>query len=170
MTRVRWTLATVLTFPVLELVVAMLIARLIGPALTIMALLALSVLGVMTIKRAGMRSLGRLDAIVQAGRAPGPDLADTGMLFLAGLLLLFPGFVTGAAGLLLLLPALRRQARRPLERRLALAAKNRVAFFRSFRPVFGPGVPGYHGRSTDGVVITGEVLDDDRDRPAREQP
>jgi UPF0716 protein FxsA len=163
---VRWTLAAVLTLPVLELVVAILIARLIGPSLTILALLALSALGAITIKRAGMRSLGRLDASLREGRAPGPDLASTGMLFLAGLLLLFPGFVTGAAGLLLLVPPIRQIARRPLEQRLKQSAANRVAFFSTFSPGFGPSFPGYYGRSTDGVVITGEVVDDP-DRPAR---
>lgn len=157
----RWTLAAILTFPVIELLVAIMIGRLIGPGPTIVLLLVLSLLGAMTIKRAGMRSLARLDASLQEGRAPGSDLADTGMLFLAGLLLLFPGFVTGALGLLLVVPPVRTVARRPLEQRLMQAAANRVAFFSTFSPGF----------RTGNVVITGEVIDDpDRLSPPARQP
>ncbi len=153
----RWTFAALLTLPVLELAVAILVGRAIGAGLPIVLMRALSLLGAMTIKRAGMRSLGRLDASLREGRAPGTALADTGMLFVAGLLLVFPGFVTGAAGLLLLVPPVRSVARRPLERRLTQAARDRVAFFSTFNPAFGPGRGG-------GVVITGEVVDEPTSR------
>ncbi len=127
--------------------------RLIGAGLTLLLLLLLSLAGMITVRRVGMRTLGRVDTALREGRTPGPELADTGMLFLAGLLLLFPGFVSGLFGLVLLVPPVRKLVRRPLERRLQRAAADRVAFFSTFRPGSGPG-------RADGVVITGEVIED----------
>jgi UPF0716 protein FxsA len=182
--RIRWTLAAILAIPLIELVVAIMVGRVIGAGWTILALLVLSVLGASVVKRAGLRSLAQTDATLREGRAPGGGAADTIMLFLAGLLLVVPGFVTGVIGLALLLPPIRKVARRPLEQRLRQAAADRVAFFSTFGPGFiggpgggfgpggpgGPGGPAYgpgaagpgngNGPNLGGVVITGEVIDD----------
>ena len=71
---------------------------------------------------------------------------------LAGLLLVFPGFVSDVAAVLLLLPPTRALARRPLERALARAAANRASFPTT--------MCGYRGEA----VVTGEVIDEPRRR------
>jgi UPF0716 protein FxsA len=154
-------LAAVLALLVLELAVAIAVGRWIGAGWAVLALLALSSLGGVTIARAGTSTFAEVDARVRRGEPPGTGIADSAVLFIAGLLLVVPGFVTGVVGLLLLVPPVRALARRPLERRMLRAAADRVVFFGPASP-FGPA--GRRG----GAVITGEVIEeeprpDDRD-------
>jgi UPF0716 protein FxsA len=114
----RWILAGLLLLPVVEIAVAVVVARRVGAGQTIAALAVLSLVGVVVLRRSGRaawRSLG--PQVVQGGAAPpttpaskarGADLA----LELAGaVLLVVPGFVTAVAGALLVVPPTRRVVR-----------------------------------------------------------
>ncbi len=114
----RWLLAGLLLLPVVEIAVAVVVARRIGAGWTVVALAALSLVGLVVLRRAGRaawRSLG--PQVVGAGAQPpttpaskarGADLA----LELAGsVLLVLPGFVTALVGALLVLPPSRRVLR-----------------------------------------------------------
>ena len=70
-------------------------------------LLSISIVGAWIVKRQGSGTLRRIRAELDAGRVPGAHLVDGGLLLLAGFLLLVPGFITSAFGLLLLLPPVR---------------------------------------------------------------
>ena len=109
-------LVLLVVWPVTEIYVAVLVADQIGGGLTLLALMALSGLGVLV-----LRGSGRAWRTVAANAAPtagsplpptgtGAAAADAGFRLLAGLLLLVPGFVTGAVGLLLLFPPVRALA------------------------------------------------------------
>jgi UPF0716 protein FxsA len=77
---------------------------------------------------------------------PAAELADGALILIGGTLMLSPGFVTDAFGILLILPFTRPVARRLLTRvvsRRLLDAQ---------RPGAGP----------QGPVVRGEVIDDDR--------
>jgi len=100
-------------WPVTELYVAVLVGQQIGAGWTLLLLLGLSALGVLV-----LRSNGRAWRTVLADAAPttgamlpppgtGAAAADAGFRLLAGLLLLVPGFVSGAVGLVLLFPPVR---------------------------------------------------------------
>jgi UPF0716 protein FxsA len=78
--------------PVAELYVASLVVDRYGFGPTLLALLLATALGVWVVRRAWIRR---------------PRGADTALLLMAGLLLLFPGFITDALGLILLLPPVR---------------------------------------------------------------
>jgi UPF0716 protein FxsA len=118
---VGWVLLVVLVaWPIAEVACAALVADHLGWGSTLLLLLALSVVGIIVLRaasrrtRRGMaRGMARLDD-------PGPDAtstlaasraaaaaADTSLLFVAGILLLVPGFVTGLLGLVLLIPPVR---------------------------------------------------------------
>jgi UPF0716 protein FxsA len=56
------------------------------------------------------------------GRIPTGPMTDGGLLAAAGFLLLVPGFVTDAVGLVLLVPPVRSGARRWLGRRFSVRA------------------------------------------------
>ncbi|MCZ7531131.1 MAG: FxsA family protein [Acidimicrobiia bacterium] len=103
--------------PLTELYMAIEVGRWIGAPETIALLLAISVFGAWLARRQGLAVLGRVRAQLDAGRIPGRDLMDGLLVLIAGTLLLIPGFITDAIGLLLLLPPARAGARWVLFRR-----------------------------------------------------
>jgi len=101
--------------PIAEIYVMVLVAAQIGWSLTLLALLGLSLLGVLVLKgtaRAAREIVASPQSMSAAGLpATGGRAADAGFRFLAGVLLVIPGFITGFVGLLLLLPPVRALAR-----------------------------------------------------------
>ncbi len=112
--------------PLLELYVLVQAAQAVGvlPALAILALV--SVVGAALVKRQGIAALGRVRAALATGTVPDDELADGFLLLVAGALLIVPGFVTDAVGLALLLPPVRRLARRLAARRWGRRRRVRV--------------------------------------------
>lgn len=107
----RLVLLGLVLVPVLELVVAVLVGHAIGGWPTVGLLVVLSLLGGLTVKRAGARAWHTLRGAVRTGRMPSDDLADATLVLVGGVLLLVPGFVTAVLGLLVLLPVTRPLAR-----------------------------------------------------------
>src|SRR5207244_12862835 len=97
-------LALLIVVPIVEIAVAIQVAHHIGGPDTILLLLGLSLGGVWLAKRAGFGVLARMREQVERGVLPGNELIDGVLVFVAGVLLLIPGFVTGVIGLVLLLP------------------------------------------------------------------
>ncbi|MCY0929815.1 FxsA family protein [Streptomyces sp. H27-H1] len=115
------------------------------------------VLGAVVTKRAGRRAFKNLTDTfqqAQAGRQPAAQQPGTGngLTMLAGLLLMMPGLLSDAAGLLLLLPPVRawigRRAARSLERKMASAPAG----------TFGEAFQQARIRYPDGKVVAGEVI------------
>jgi UPF0716 protein FxsA len=104
-------LVLLLAVPVLELWVFVQAADSWGFWWALFAVVAISVGGLWLVKIAGLSAMKRGTDAVQAGRPPTRELIDGALLLVAGGLLLFPGFVTGAVGLLLLLPPVRALVR-----------------------------------------------------------
>ncbi|KAB1150816.1 FxsA family protein [Streptomyces luteolifulvus] len=129
-------------------------------------LLAGFVLGAVVIKRAGRRAFQNLNEALQRGEAPSDSRGGgNGLMMLGGLLLMLPGLVSDAVGLLLLVPpvqkAVSRYAERTFERKLRAAAPGTLgdAFqqVRIHRP--------------DGKVVQGEVIrDEPGDTPQDPRP
>jgi UPF0716 protein FxsA len=108
--------------PIAELYVIIQVGHVLGVVNTLALLVLISFVGAWLMKREGLGVLRRAQRQVDAGMVPGRELVDGALIVLAGALLLAPGFITDAAGLLLLLPpvraAMRSVARRRLERRV----------------------------------------------------
>lgn len=104
--------------PFAELYVILQVAHVIGGVNTIAALLIMSFVGAALVKREGLGVLRRAQARVNAGQVPGRELVDGVLILLAGALLLTPGFLTDALGVLLLLPPVRAGLRSATIRRL----------------------------------------------------
>lgn len=109
--------------PIAELWLMIEVGQRIGVAETFLVVVALSVVGVWLVRRQGLGVLARIRDRTAAGQVPAVELVDGAMLLVAGLLLLVPGFLTDAVGLVLLVPPVRaagrRAARRVLGRRAA---------------------------------------------------
>ena len=110
---------------IVEVAVFVLLGRWIGFGWTILLVAAVSVLGLVLLRREGMRAWRGFRAAAEDGRPPGPQVSDGLVGLLAGALLAVPGLVTGVVGLLLTVPLVRRLARyrvqRAAERRISAA-------------------------------------------------
>ncbi|MBO0845603.1 MAG: FxsA family protein [Nocardioides sp.] len=132
--------------PILEIYVIIQVGQVIGAWWTIVLLIADSVFGSWLIRREGGRAWRALTTALDSGRMPATELADGALILMGGTLMLSPGFVTDAFGIVMILPFTRPLARRLLTRVVSRRLLNRQ------RPGPGP----------QGPVIRGEVIDDDR--------
>ncbi|GAA3454309.1 FxsA family protein [Dactylosporangium matsuzakiense] len=151
-----------------EITVFVLVAQAIGWLWAILIGLATTVVGLMLVKREGVRAWRRLRAAFGEGRPAGGEVSD-GVTGLAGaLLLIVPGYLTDAAGLLLLVPPVRhladRQVRRATERRISPAAAGDLFGPRVVRaertppaPAATGGDPGPAGGA--GEIVEGEIVE-----------
>lgn len=151
---------------VLEIWLLTVVAGATGGFTVFLLLLAGFVLGSVVIKRAGRRAFQNLNEALQQGGAPSSaNGGGNGLMMLGGLLLMIPGLVSDALGLVLLVPpvqkAIGRFAERTVERKLREAAPGTLgdAFqqARMHRP--------------DGKVVPGEVVrDEPGDGPQEPRP
>ena len=111
MSLVKWTFIGLAALPVAELLVFILVAALIGWLWTAALFVATSVVGVLLLRKSGRADLDRVrNAFVRDGiraiRLETPGVAPV----IAGILLVFPGFITDILGAALYVPPLRRWA------------------------------------------------------------
>jgi len=107
-----------LVVPFVELYVIIQVGHVLGVVPTLALLVAISMLGASLCKREGLAVVRRIQEQVAERRLPGVALLDGALVLLAGALLLTPGFITDAVGLLLLLPPVRAGGRLILKRAL----------------------------------------------------
>ena len=154
--RRRWvTWALVFAFvvmPLVEIYVLIQVGQVIGPWWTILLLIADSFLGGWLIKHEGRRAWLALTTALNSGRMPAKELADGALILIGGTLMLSPGFVTDALGILLILPFTRPVARRLLTQVVSTRLVV-VGTPTQQRPRPRPDGP------TDGPVVQGEVVD-----------
>jgi UPF0716 protein FxsA len=140
--------------PIVEIYVLIQVGQVIGPWWTILLLIADSMLGTWLIRREGRRAWRALRAALDSGRMPAAELADGALILIGGTLMLTPGFVTDAFGILLILPFTR-----PIFRRLLAGVVTRRLVVLGTGP--GPGQTTRPGPRSQGTVVQGEVIDDE---------
>lgn len=101
-----------------EVIVAVSVADVIGILPTLGALAAASGLGVVVAYAAGRDAVARVIERVAAGRMPGDELIDGALVLAGGALLVVPGFVSAVVGLLVLIPGVRTGLRGIVRRRI----------------------------------------------------
>ncbi|MFE0178089.1 FxsA family membrane protein [Streptomyces sp. NPDC059002] len=154
---------------VLEIWLLTVVAGATSGLVVFLLLVAGLVLGSAVIKRAGRRAFRKLSEAVQqqqSGLTPAPETSGGGgaLTMLGGLLIILPGLISDALGLILLIPpvqkALGRYAERTFERKVREATPGGLgdAFqqARMHRP--------------DGKVVQGEVIRDDEPRTRTPRP
>ncbi|MFZ5652800.1 MAG: FxsA family protein [Pseudomonadota bacterium] len=100
--------------PIVELWLLIRVGAAIGATLTVALVLATAALGIGVINRQGLRTLTRARAGLARGAPPAAEMIEGLLRALAGLLLVLPGPLTDTAGLLGLIPGLRRWLARRL--------------------------------------------------------
>ena len=126
--------------PLVELYVIVQVAGGLGVGQTILLLLVVSVVGAWMVRRSGLGVLNQIRTRLERGELPGNELVDGVLILVAGALMLTPGFLTDAVGLLLLFPPTRIAVRSILVRRYSKRIK--VAGWSG-----EPGRPGGHRRA-----------------------
>ncbi|PNV35576.1 hypothetical protein C1708_27320 [Streptomyces sp. DH-12] len=148
---------------VLEIWLLTLVAGASSGLVVFLILVAGIVLGSYVIKRAGRRAFKNLTEAVQQQQTgapvspdPRPDSEGNGLTMLGGLLIVLPGLISDALGLLLLVPpvqkAVSRYAERTFERKLREAAA---------RSPLGDAFTQSRVHRPDGKVVQGEVIRDE---------
>jgi len=132
--------------PLVEIYVLIQVGQVIGAWWTVLLLVLDSLFGAWLIKREGAKAWLALRTALETGRMPARELADAALILVGGTLMLAPGFVTDALGIVLILPLTRPLARRLLTRLVS----RRFLVVNANRP--GPG--------SGGSVVRGEVVDD----------
>ena len=95
-------LLLLLCVPLLELYVIIQVAGGVGTGQTILLLILVSVVGAWMVRRSGLGVLRQIRNRLSLGELPAAELVDGLLILLAGALMLTPGFITDAVGLLLL--------------------------------------------------------------------
>src|SRR5262245_55790176 len=106
--------------PLVELAVIVKVATVIGVLNAIGLLLLFTLVGAWLTKHEGVGVLRRIQAAIDRGELPSKEVADGGLILLAGALMIAPGFISGALALFLLFPPTRALIRGPV---MALAAR-----------------------------------------------
>lgn len=98
--------------PVAEIYVLVSVGSVIGVLPTIALVLSTALAGAYLARQQGMATLLRIRENLAQGFMPAEELLDGLLIFLAGMVLLTPGFLTDIAGLLMLLPVTRDMFKR----------------------------------------------------------
>jgi|SRR5450755_2599804 len=113
-------------WPLAELFVFVQVAGAIGLLYALLLLIAAWPLGIWALRSQGSAAWRRFAAAVAENRAPTKEVVDGALVLAGGCLLIIPGFITDALGILLLLPPtrmlLRGIAGRHLDSRLMVGA------------------------------------------------
>jgi UPF0716 protein FxsA len=103
--------------PVAEIYLFIEIGGSIGALNTIILVILTAFAGAYLAKMQGMQTMLRVRASLEQGILPQEELVDALLIFIAGIVLLTPGFLTDTLGLLLLYPTTRYWIKQYLRRR-----------------------------------------------------
>ncbi len=162
-----WQLLLLFTaVPILEVWLLSVITVQIGMLGSLALVVATGVLGSFLARREGAKLWGQWQAAIEAGQVPEIGLAEGLLVFLGGVLLITPGVLTDAVGLILLAPPTRRL----IANRLRARMQQRIAAGNVEVRRFGPitvmsGMGGAGGRRPDPQGGFGEVHDGPRLTP-----
>lgn len=105
--------------PLVELTLLLRIGEWLGAGPTIGLVVVTGVVGAWLARREGLRTWAAVREELAGGRMPGSELVHAALVLVAGVVLVTPGVLTDAAGLLLLIRPVREAVVRRTRRRLA---------------------------------------------------
>ena len=101
-------LSLFLVIPLIEIYLLISIGGVIGAGMTILLIVFTAVLGAFLVRAQGFATFSKVQAQIGKGEVPAVEMMEGIFLFVAGALLLTPGFFTDAIGFLCLTPPLRK--------------------------------------------------------------
>lgn len=134
-----WLLWLFVALPIVEIALFIQVGGLIGVWATLALVVLAFVLGLAVIRSQGSQAWTQAQRSLAELRDPSRPLAHGMMLILAGVLLMVPGFLSDAIGLLLLIAPLRNLLIRQAGRRMRVRTVH-VARREPYRPPYADGV------------------------------
>ena len=103
--------------PVAEIYLIIKLGGMLGAFNTVVLIILTGIVGASLARIQGIETMSRVRRNMENGIMPAEELIDALLIFIAGLVLLTPGFITDTAGLLLLFPPTRFQFKRYLRKK-----------------------------------------------------
>ncbi len=97
-----------LILPLTELFVFIEVGAEIGGLSVILLIIVTAFLGISFMRQQGMANMQRIQQGLATGQAPDNEILESLFIFIGGLFLLLPGFITDTIGLFFLIPFIRR--------------------------------------------------------------
>lgn len=119
--------------PVIEIYLFIKLGSLFGALNTVILVVITGLAGAYLARLQGMQTMLRARTSLQQGIMPTEDLIDALIIFAAGMVLLTPGFLTDAMGLLLLFPPTRLHFKRWIQYRFEQWVANQNVRISRFR-------------------------------------
>lgn len=115
--------------PIIEIAVLMQVGAILGAWPTVAIVIITAWLGAKNVRQQGISTLNSVQAKMAQGEMPSEEIVSGILLLVSGVLLVTPGFVTDAFGLLLLVPAFRHLFVKSLQQQLIQKQANGTAFY-----------------------------------------
>lgn len=100
-------IGVLLLVPLLDVMLLVVLATRVGPVLTVALVVLTAFIGLLLVRAEGRHTMAKIQRKLGQGEPPTDELLDGGLLLVAGALMLTPGLVTDAVGLVLALPPTR---------------------------------------------------------------
>ncbi|WP_079530504.1 FxsA family protein [Halobacillus hunanensis] len=127
----RWLFLLILIVPALEIALFIWAGQIIGAWWVILLIISTGVIGAWLAKQQGLETIRKVQSSVGVGQEPADALLDGACILIGGTLLLTPGFITDATGLLLLLPVTRPPIKSFIRRVIMkLVDRNTITIYR----------------------------------------
>ena len=110
--------------PAAEIYLLIKVGAVAGALNTVLLVVLTGFTGAYLARQQGIQTMVRVRSSLQQGLMPTDDLIDALLIFIAGIVLLTPGFLTDAAGLLILYPYTRHIFKQFLKLRIERWIKN----------------------------------------------
>lgn len=151
-----------ISIPLVEISVLGRVMAHLGIVTTLGLCVLTAAIGALLVRIEGIQTLQRMQATLQSGEIPAAEVLEGLALFLAGLMLLTPGFVTDALGFVILLPMVRRPVAAAMAGRLRQRSVRTESRRYPEEPFGAP--PHQQNRQGPGRIIDVEPSTDDGTR------
>ena len=118
--------------PVIEIYLLIKLGSIFGALNTVILVIVTGFAGAYLARLQGMQTMLRIRQNLQMGIKPTEELVDAVIIFVAGIVLLTPGFLTDATGLFLLFPVTRYHFKRWLRYKFDQWVKNQDVHFNHY--------------------------------------
>lgn len=96
-----------LVIPLIELFVLIEVGSVIGGFTTILLIIATALLGIFFMRQQGTATIVKIKQNLADGKIPGKEILEGVFIFIGGVMLLLPGFITDTIGILFLIEPIR---------------------------------------------------------------
>jgi UPF0716 protein FxsA len=162
-----------IVLPIAEIAVFIEAGRAIGVAPTIAITLATTLLGSALLRAQGFVAMQRFMECVERNEPPLLPVVDGMGILIAGVLLMVPGFITDALGILLFIPPIRRALGRAMFRQMLARGQVRFRYYGESPEPIRPRPKG-PGKRLPGNVVDAEfeTVDprDEKEKPTPVEP